>query len=68
MYRNYSYFFCLFISVYDILTGKIVTKLEGHRQCVRDVSWHPYENTLVTTSVIYSIFIFILIYNISMKY
>ena len=36
--------------IYDILTGKIVTKLEGHRQCVRDVSWHPYENSLVTTS------------------
>lgn len=39
------------ISVYDLLTGEIVTKLTGHKQCVRDVSWHPYENTLVSTSV-----------------
>lgn len=36
--------------VYDILTGSVVKKLDGHRQCVRDVSWHPYENTIVTTS------------------
>lgn len=36
--------------VYDLLTGKIVRKLSGHKQCVRDVSWHPYENTLMTTS------------------
>ncbi|CAG2246981.1 DCAF11 [Mytilus edulis] len=36
--------------LYDLLTGEIVTKLTGHKQCVRDVSWHPYENTLVSTS------------------
>lgn len=36
--------------VYDLLTGKIVSKLNGHRACVRDVSWHPYENILVSTS------------------
>ncbi|KAJ8311310.1 hypothetical protein KUTeg_011138 [Tegillarca granosa] len=36
--------------VYDLLTGKIVSKLNGHKACVRDVSWHPYENILVSTS------------------
>lgn len=36
--------------IYDTLTGNIVRRLEGHRQCVRDVSWHPYENNIVTTS------------------
>ena len=39
------------ISVYDTLTGKIVRNLEGHRSCVRDVSWHPYDNTIISTSV-----------------
>ena len=43
--------FFLVISVYDVLTGKIVTRLNGHRACVRDVSWHPYENKLISTSV-----------------
>ena len=38
-------------SVYDLLTGKIVSKLSGHKSCTRDVSWHPYQNTIVTTSV-----------------
>jgi len=37
--------------VYDILSGKIEQKLEGHRACVRDVSWHPFNNVLVSSSV-----------------
>ena len=38
--------------VYDVLTGEIVTKLKGHhKQCVRDVSWHPYENIIMSSSV-----------------
>ncbi|KAK3086710.1 hypothetical protein FSP39_022349 [Pinctada imbricata] len=37
-------------SVYDILTGKMVSKLTGHKSCTRDVSWHPYQNTIVCTS------------------
>ncbi|OWF53520.1 DDB1- and CUL4-associated factor 11 [Mizuhopecten yessoensis] len=38
------------IVVYDLLTGKIVAKLSGHNTCVRDVSWHPYENIIMSTS------------------
>jgi len=38
------------VIVYDVLTGQLVTKLMGHKQCVRDVSWHPYENIIMSTS------------------
>ncbi|XP_047139583.1 DDB1- and CUL4-associated factor 11 isoform X1 [Hydra vulgaris] len=39
------------VFIYDVLTGKVVTKLQGtHRQCVRDVSWHPYECNIMSTS------------------
>lgn len=39
------------IVVYDVLTGKIHTKMKGaHRKCVRDVSWHPFENTIMSSS------------------
>ncbi|XP_069113870.1 DDB1- and CUL4-associated factor 11-like [Argopecten irradians] len=38
------------VVVYDLLTGKIVAKLSGHNTCVRDVSWHPYENIIMSTS------------------
>ena len=37
--------------VYDVLRGKIVKKLREHRACVRDVSWHPFEHRLLSTSV-----------------
>jgi len=40
----------LLVSVYDVLTGKIVSKLQGHRACVRDVAWHPYEPVITTSS------------------
>ena len=40
----------LFFSVYDALTGEIVKTLEGHNGCVRDVSWHPYLNEIVSSS------------------
>lgn len=40
-----------FISVYDLLTGKVVSRLKGHNQCTRDVSWHPYKNIIMTSSV-----------------
>lgn len=36
--------------IYDTLSGNIVRRLEGHRSCVRDVSWHPYENNIMTSS------------------
>lgn len=38
-------------AVYDVLTGAVVSKLCGHDACVRDVSWHPYEDNIVSSSV-----------------
>lgn len=39
------------VVVYDVLTGKVVKFLEGcHRSCVRDISWHPFENTIISAS------------------
>ncbi|XP_070187913.1 DDB1- and CUL4-associated factor 11-like isoform X2 [Littorina saxatilis] len=39
------------VVVYDLLTGKVVKNLDGgHRSCVRDVSWHPYENNIISSS------------------
>nr|XP_022344745.1 DDB1- and CUL4-associated factor 11-like isoform X1 [Crassostrea virginica]XP_022344746.1 DDB1- and CUL4-associated factor 11-like isoform X1 [Crassostrea virginica] len=36
--------------IYDLLTGKVVSRLKGHTSCTRDVSWHPYENIIMTSS------------------
>ncbi|KAG8009371.1 DDB1-and CUL4-associated factor 11 [Nibea albiflora] len=36
--------------VYDVLTGGVVSRLSGHDACVRDVSWHPYEDNIVSSS------------------
>jgi len=38
------------VIIYDTLTGHIEATLRGHRACVRDVSWHPYQHKLITTS------------------
>ncbi|XP_054848502.1 DDB1- and CUL4-associated factor 11 isoform X1 [Eublepharis macularius] len=38
------------VVVYDLLSGRIVTRLTDHRACVRDVSWHPYEEKIVSSS------------------
>jgi len=38
------------VIIYDSLTGKVVKKLRGHKACVRDISWHPYESTILSTS------------------
>uniref|UniRef100_A0A3B4BEF9 Uncharacterized protein n=1 Tax=Periophthalmus magnuspinnatus TaxID=409849 RepID=A0A3B4BEF9_9GOBI len=38
------------ILIYDVLTGAVVTKLSGHDACVRDVSWHPYEDNIISSS------------------
>ncbi|XP_054165322.1 DDB1- and CUL4-associated factor 11-like [Oppia nitens] len=38
------------IVIYDVLSGKIVKTLSGHRGCVRDVSFHPYDMTLMSSS------------------
>jgi len=36
--------------IYDITTGECVRKLAGHSNTVRDISMHPFENTLATSS------------------
>lgn len=43
-----SYDGCIYI--YDVLTGNLVKKLSGHRALIRDVSWHPYDAEIVSTS------------------
>ena len=45
------FFFFFFFLVYDILTGGIQCRLEGHKAVIRDCIWHPYENEIITTSV-----------------
>ena len=56
------YFHVNFV-VYDVLTGKIERRLyirnnhygSGRERCVRDVSWHPFDNYIISTSVKFSI-------------
>lgn len=36
--------------VYDVLTGKIVSEIKAHKATIRDLSWHPYEPLICTTS------------------
>jgi len=43
-----SYDGCIYI--YDVLTGAMVKKLSGHRAIIRDLSWHPYDTQIVSTS------------------
>uniref|UniRef100_A0A1B6CJX3 DDB1- and CUL4-associated factor 11 n=1 Tax=Clastoptera arizonana TaxID=38151 RepID=A0A1B6CJX3_9HEMI len=38
------------VVIYDVLTGKVVKVLSGHRGCVRDVTWHPFQSEIVSTS------------------
>ncbi|PNF20119.1 DDB1- and CUL4-associated factor 11 [Cryptotermes secundus] len=38
------------VVIYDVLTGKVHSVLSGHRACVRDVSWHPHRQELISTS------------------
>lgn len=50
----------LYRLVYNVLTGSVERRLSirnnnyGVRRetCVRDVSWHPFENYIVSTSVL----------------
>jgi len=39
-----------FVYVYDILSGEVIAKLGSHNGVVRDLSWHPTEPWLVSTS------------------
>nr|BAN21366.1 WD-repeat protein [Riptortus pedestris] len=43
------------VVVYDILTGQLVLKLQGHSSCVRDVTWHPYRSEIISTSWDFSV-------------
>jgi WD repeat-containing protein 23 len=43
-----SYDGCIYI--YDVLTGGLVKKLSGHRAIIRDLSWHPYDTQITSTS------------------
>lgn len=38
------------VIIYDVLTGGIVKSLNGHKSCVRDVSWHPNYQEIISTS------------------
>lgn len=45
------------VQIYDVLTGEIRLTLsasnnpqENREKCIRDVSWHPYENYIISTS------------------
>ncbi|KAJ8268047.1 hypothetical protein COCON_G00132190 [Conger conger] len=38
------------IIIYDVLTGRVVSRLSAHRACVRDVSWHPYQDRIISSS------------------
>uniref|UniRef100_A0A8C8E2Q5 DDB1- and CUL4-associated factor 11 n=1 Tax=Oryzias sinensis TaxID=183150 RepID=A0A8C8E2Q5_9TELE len=38
------------IIIYDVLSGAVVSRLLGHDACVRDVSWHPYEASIISSS------------------
>eukprot|EP01120_Amphizonella_sp_Union-15-10_P011601 TRINITY_DN4965_c0_g1_i4.p1 TRINITY_DN4965_c0_g1~~TRINITY_DN4965_c0_g1_i4.p1 ORF type:complete len:336 (-),score=65.39 TRINITY_DN4965_c0_g1_i4:11-1018(-) len=38
------------VYIFDLITGKLVSTLTGHRLTVRDVDWHPYQPIIVSTS------------------
>lgn len=44
-----------FSAVYDVLTGKIVYSVRGHKDIVRDVAWHPSRNEILTSSWDYNV-------------
>jgi len=43
------------VVIYDILTGEIVKILSGHKGCVRDVSWHPHSQEIISSSWDFSV-------------
>uniref|UniRef100_A0A0A9XLV9 DDB1-and CUL4-associated factor 11 n=1 Tax=Lygus hesperus TaxID=30085 RepID=A0A0A9XLV9_LYGHE len=55
--QRYIYTGCAFgfVVIYDVLTGEQVAKNKGHSSVVRDVSWHPYRNEIVSVSWDFSV-------------
>ncbi|KAF3836079.1 hypothetical protein F7725_028637 [Dissostichus mawsoni] len=49
-YRGHGVLHTLVRCLYDVLTGSVVSRLSGHEACVRDVSWHPYEDNIISSS------------------
>lgn len=47
----FQLFFTNIFPVYDVLTGRIEKQLKGHKDCVRDVSWHPHRPEIISVSV-----------------
>merc|ERR1719228_62780 len=43
------------VVIYDLLTGMIVKELAGHQGVVRDVSWHPYRQEIISSSWDFSV-------------
>jgi len=43
------------VVIYDLLTGQIVKELAGHQGVVRDVSWHPYRQEIISSSWDFSV-------------
>jgi DDB1- and CUL4-associated factor 11 len=41
---------CGGVTIYDVITCQVVSKLKYHRECVRDCSWHPYLPILASAS------------------
>lgn len=48
-------YFIFFSPVYDVLTGKMVYAIRGHKDIVRDVAWHPSRNEILTSSWDYNV-------------
>ena len=38
------------VYIYEIHSGNVVRKLDGHNGIVRDVSWHPYKPIIISSS------------------
>ncbi|KAH8411039.1 hypothetical protein KR222_009921 [Zaprionus bogoriensis] len=38
------------IIIYDVLTGRIREAIEGHRNVIRDLDWHPVRSEIVSSS------------------
>eukprot|EP01117_Protostelium_nocturnum_P005614 TRINITY_DN2023_c0_g1_i1.p1 TRINITY_DN2023_c0_g1~~TRINITY_DN2023_c0_g1_i1.p1 ORF type:complete len:506 (+),score=174.87 TRINITY_DN2023_c0_g1_i1:98-1615(+) len=38
------------VHIWDVLTGELVKRIPAHDSVIRDLSWHPYEPLITTTS------------------